>query len=71
MNKSFELVCNFPFLWDPVCKKGQCNWLRLMHFSFLQEKNRPYWAVTAIKSVAGWECEKVAAMRYEKVQTTI
>jgi hypothetical protein len=42
-----------------------------MHFSFLQEKNRPYWAVTAIKSVAGWECEKVAAMRYEKVQTTI
>jgi hypothetical protein len=20
MNKSFELLCNFPFLWSPVCK---------------------------------------------------
>jgi hypothetical protein len=21
MNKSFELLCNFPFLWSPVCKR--------------------------------------------------
>jgi hypothetical protein len=21
MNRSFRLLCNFPFLWDPVCKR--------------------------------------------------
>jgi hypothetical protein len=21
MNKSFELLCNFPFLWSPFCKR--------------------------------------------------
>jgi hypothetical protein len=25
MNRSFRLLCNLLFLWDPICKKSQCD----------------------------------------------
>jgi hypothetical protein len=37
MNRSFELLCNFPFISDPVCK--QTGVMRYDQYKFLLKKN--------------------------------